>query len=83
MKGSQPLEACAACFQWKVSCWTAGKGGRKRTSVKEKGMGKLEESSRSDEENHASGREWLNKFSTMKVGLPKHIKPMAELRCAS
>ena len=30
-----------------------------------------------------SRREWLKKFSTMKVRPPKHIKPMAELGHAS
>jgi len=82
-KGGQLLEACKGCYTRKLSCWTAGRGGRKKRIVEERGMKKLRESSKSKGESNMSRREWLKKFSTMKVRPPKHIKPMAELRCAS
>ena len=48
-----------------------------------RGTKKLRESSESDEESNASGKEWLRSFSTMKVGPPRHIKPMAKLKQAA
>src|SRR5882724_12444526 len=49
-KGRQQLEACEEFFAGKVSCRTAGRGGRKKRSVEEKYAKKLGESSESDEE---------------------------------
>ena len=49
--------------------------------MEEKDAKKLRESSESDEEGNESGREWLMKFSTMKVGPPKHVKPETETKC--
>ena len=46
-------------------------------------MKKLRESSESEGEGDESRMEWLTKFSTMKVGPPKHVKPTMELKCLS
>jgi len=51
--------------------------------MEERGVKKSRERSESEEESNTSGREWLKKFSTMKVGPPWHLKPVAELRCSS
>ena len=45
-----------------------------------RGTKKLRNSSKSDEESNVSGKEWLRSFSMMKVGPPRHVKPMAELK---
>jgi len=79
-KGGQPLEACQGCYTRKISCQTVGKGGRKKVTMEVRDMKNMEDSSESKGEGDESGREWLNKFSTMKVGLPKHTKPMTELK---
>jgi len=44
--------------------------------VGERDAKKPKESSESNGESNTSGREWLKTFSTMKFGLPKHIKPV-------
>ena len=44
---------------------------------------KPRDSSESEEESNASGKEWLRHFSTMKVGPLRHAKPTAKLRRAS
>ena len=72
-KGGQPLDACAGCFRQKLSCQTGGMGGR-RKFVKGKQSADSRESSESDEESDVSGKDWLARFSTMKVGPPRHIK---------
>src|SRR5882724_3416576 len=79
-KGGQPLEACEGCYTQKLSFWTAWRGGRKKQTVGERDSKKLRESSKSNGESDMSRREWLRTFSTMKVRLPKHIKPVAGLR---
>jgi len=79
-KGGQLLEACEGCSTQKLSCWTTGRGRRKKQTVGERDAKKLRESSESGGESNTSGRELLKMFSTMKVGPPKHIKPVAELR---
>jgi len=53
---------------------------RKKVTMEVRDMKNMEDSSESKGEGDESGREWLNKFSTMKVGLPKHTKPMTELK---
>jgi len=70
--GGQPLKVCVRCHRQKLSCQTGGMGGQKRVGKvpDEKGS----ESSASNEESEESGREWLAKFSTMKVGPPKGIR---------
>jgi len=80
MKGSQLLEACTACFGWKVSCWTAGRGSRKKASVKDHSARKPEESIESDEAGDESRWEWLTRFSNLKEGPAKHAKPTAETK---
>ena len=79
-KGGQLLEACKGCFTRKLSCWTTGRGRRKKQAMGERNARKLRESSKSDGESNMSRREWLKTFSTMKFGLPKHIKTVAGLR---
>ena len=83
MKGGQLLEACTACFEWKVSCWTAGRGGRKKAPTKDHGGRKLEESSKSNKQGEESGWEWLTRFSILKVGPLKHAKPATKSKCLS
>ena len=68
------------CFRWKVSCWTAGRGQRKKVSMKDHGVRKLGESSKSDKQGNESGWEWLTRFSPMKVGPLKHARP-AKYKC--
>ena len=79
-KGGQPLEACVSCFKWRVSCWTLRCSGKKG-DMKSKRPTISGESSDSDEGGDESRRRWLTKFSTIKVGLPMHIKPMTEPKC--
>src|SRR5882724_11585228 len=74
-KGGELLQVCVGCHKQKLLCRTGGTGGHKK-------MGKVPdkkdtESSASNEEREESGeesgKEWLAKFSTMKVGPPKSI----------
>jgi len=51
----------------KLLSQTGGVGGRKKKGTEEEEVGESSESNR-------SGREWLVKFSTMKVGPPRHVK---------
>jgi len=77
------LEACEGCYTQKLSFQTRGWGWRKKNVMEERGVKTPRESSEIEEESNVSGREWLKTFITMKVGLPRHIKLMAELRQAS
>jgi len=47
--------------------------------LEKRGTKKLRDSSKSEEESNARGKEWLRNFSTMKVGSPRHIKHATEL----
>ena len=76
----QPLEACQGCYTQKLSCPTARRGVRKKADMEERDVKALGESSESEGEGEESRREWLSKFSTMKVGPLKHVKPMTELK---
>jgi len=66
IKGGQALEACLGCFRQKLSCRTGGAGRRKKAA---------EEKDANDEGSDGSGKQWMLKFSTMKVGPPKAAKP--------
>jgi len=55
-------------------------GWEEAKTMEERGVQKLKESSKSEEESNTSRREWLKKFSTMKVGPPQHLKPTVKLR---
>jgi len=48
--------------------------------VKDHSVGKLGESSESDKEGNEGRQEWLMRFSTMKVGPPKHARPITETK---
>jgi len=72
-----------ACFSWKVFCQKAGKGERRRTSMKDHSAGKPGESSESDGECNEGRWEWLMRFSTLKVGPLKISRPTIETRCLS
>jgi len=61
-------------------CQTGGRGGRKKNVLEKRGAKKLRESSKSEEESNASGKEWMRNFSTIKVSHPRHTKHVAELR---
>ena len=65
---------CSECHRRKVSFRSAGKGGRKRKAAEARDAKALEESSVSDEESDGSGKRWMLRFSTMKVGPPKGVK---------
>src|SRR5882724_7997604 len=54
----------------------AGKSGRKIKVAKEEDMIGSGESSESDEGRDESGRRWMARFSTLKVGPPTGAKPM-------
>ena len=54
----QVLEACTACFEQKVLCWTLGFGGR-RWTMKDKQLAGLEESSESEEYRDGNRLVWL------------------------
>ena len=62
-------------------CRPPRRGGRKKNTFEERDAKKMRESSESEGEGDESGREWLTKFSTMKVGPQKHIKPVTEPKC--
>ena len=74
-KGGQLLSACVGCFGQKLSCQTAGKGGRKTKVVKEEDMRGWGKSSESDEGREESGGRLMERFSTLKVGPPIGAKP--------
>jgi len=82
-KGGELLEACEGCYMRKLSCQTGGRGGRSQKVMEKRGTKKLGNSSESDEESKANGKEWLRSFSMMKVGPPRHVKPTAELKPAA
>ena len=77
------MEACEGCYTRKLSCWTGGRGGRKKKVLEKRGAKKLRESSESEEESNMSRKEWLKTFSTMKVRPPRHIKHVDLPRQAS
>ena len=52
-------------------CWTAGEGRRKKKVMWEKDATELEDSQEID----AGGMGWMERFSGMKVGPPRHAKP--------
>src|SRR5882724_4552687 len=82
-KGGEPLEACEGCYTRKLSFRTGGRGGRSQKVMGKRGTKKPGNSSKSDEESRANGKEWLRSFSTMKVGPPRHVKPTAEPKRAA
>ena len=51
--------------------------------MEKKGAKKPRDSSETEEESNASGKEWMRNFSTMKVSPPRHVKHAAEPRQAS
>ena len=51
--------------------------------MEKRGAKKPRESSKSEEESNVSRKEWMRNFSTMKVGPPRYIKHVVELRQAS
>ena len=61
---------CDGCFSQKLLCRTSEAGCPKKVKESEEPM-EGEES----EENDGSGEVWMRRFSTLKVGPPKGIKP--------
>ena len=61
------------CFGQKLLCQTGGAGGQKE-AVKEKDAKEPEESGTESGESLGSGRQWMKKFSRMKVGPPMGVK---------
>ena len=67
------MDACVGCFRQKISCWP-GCVGRQKKAAKEKDAKEPEESGTYDGESVGNGRQWMKKFSRMKVGPPKGVK---------
>jgi len=51
------LEACKGCYTQKLSCWTGGRGGRKKRVLEKRGAKKPRESSESEEESNMSRKD--------------------------
>src|SRR5882724_9153430 len=73
-KGGQPLNVCVGCHKQKLSC-RIGEGGSRRNLDKVLDE-EEEEDSGSNERSDRSGKGWLAKFSTLKVGPPRGVKPV-------
>ena len=72
----QPLSICAGCFSQKLSCQTNEAGFPKRiTEARE--PEEPEEEGEGSEQSDGSGKVWMERFSMMKVGPPKGVKPAA------
>jgi len=61
-QGRASFGSMLGCFRQKLSCRTGGAGRQKKAA---------EEKDANDEGSDGSGKQWMLKFSTMKVGPPK------------
>lgn len=73
-EGGQLLDVGARCFSQKLPCWMTVVGRQKKKAVEDKDGRDLGESSESDVESEGRGKRWLERFSTMKVEPPRHVR---------